>query len=76
MSVVAVVGLGYIGLPLAVAFGRQSRTIRFDISQTKVGSYVQGQGPARELSGEQLRAAVHLSYTTDPTRPGCARPTT
>ena len=68
MSVVAVVGLGYVGLPLAVAFGRKSRTIGFDISQDKVDACMRGEDPARELSGEQLRAAVHLGYTTDPTR--------
>jgi len=39
MSTVAVVGLGYVGLPLAVAFGKNFRTIGFDLSAEKVGNY-------------------------------------
>ncbi|WP_428415526.1 nucleotide sugar dehydrogenase [Methylibium sp.] len=66
MSVVAVVGLGYVGLPLAVAFGQQMRTIGFDISEVKVNACQEGADPSRELSFERMRAATLLSYTTDP----------
>lgn len=66
MSVVAVVGLGYVGLPLAVAFGKQMRTIGFDISEAKVSACQAGVDPSRELGCEQLRAATLLSYTADP----------
>jgi len=39
MSIVAIVGLGYVGLPLAVAFGKAFRTIGFDLSTEKVENY-------------------------------------
>ena len=65
-EVVAVVGLGYVGLPLAVAFGRQVRTIGFDVSVVKVAAYRQYTDPTAEVSAEELRAAVHLEVTADP----------
>jgi UDP-N-acetyl-D-galactosamine dehydrogenase len=66
MNTVAVVGLGYVGLPLAVAFGRKFRTIGFDLNTVKVEHYRQHFDPTGEVSQEQLRAATHLSVTSDP----------
>lgn len=66
MTTVAIVGLGYVGLPLAVAFGRHFRTIGYDLAQTKVASYRAGVDPNRQLSGDELRSATHLEYTADP----------
>jgi len=66
MNVVAVVGLGYVGLPLAVEFGKKGETIGFDMSQTKVDNYRRFTDPTGEVSGADLRAAEHLSVTTDP----------
>ena len=66
MSVVAVVGLGYVGLPLAVEFGKKRATIGFDMSNAKVESYRRFVDPTGELSGADLRAATQLSVTTDP----------
>ena len=65
---VAVIGLGYVGLPLVVEFGKQVRTIGFDISAHKVASCQRGVDPSRELPDSELRAAVHAEYTADPTR--------
>ena len=65
-KVVALVGLGYVGLPLAVEFGKQFDTIGFDLSQAKIDSYRQFRDPTGELSSEDLRAAVHLTPTSDP----------
>jgi len=65
-EVIAVVGLGYVGLPLAVEFGKIGPTIGFDLSTAKVESYKKFVDPAGEVSTEQLRAARHLSVTTDP----------
>jgi UDP-N-acetyl-D-glucosamine/UDP-N-acetyl-D-galactosamine dehydrogenase len=65
-TTIAVVGLGYVGLPLVVEFGRRVRTIGFDISEAKVQSCRTRQDPSRELASEQLRAAVHATYTSDP----------
>jgi len=66
MSVVAVVGLGYVGLPLAVEFGKKRKTIGFDLSQAKVENYRRFVDPTGEVSSEDLRAASTLTVTTDP----------
>jgi UDP-N-acetyl-D-galactosamine dehydrogenase len=64
-ATVAVVGLGYVGLPLAVAFGRRFATIGFDIAVDKVAAYREGMDPAGSLSSEELREASRLRFTTD-----------
>jgi len=66
MSIVAVVGLGYVGLPLAVEFGKKRNTIGFDLSQAKVENYRRFVDPTGEVSSEDLRAASTLTVTTDP----------
>ena len=66
MKIVGVVGLGYVGLPLAVEFGKKFKTIGFDLSQAKVESYKRFIDPTNEVSSEDLRAAKQLSVTTDP----------
>src|SRR5438067_1066503 len=66
MTVVAVVGLGYVGLPLAVEFGKKTRTIGFDLSEKKIANYRNHFDPTGEVSREQLRAAVRLQVTSDP----------
>lgn len=65
MTTVAVVGLGYVGLPLAVEFGKKYPTIGFDLSYEKVDSYRQFVDPTGEVSSEDLRAASGLRVTTD-----------
>ncbi len=65
-EVVAVVGLGYVGLPLAVEFGKKCSTIGFDLSSAKVEAYRQFIDPTGELSSADLRAATRLSVSTDP----------
>jgi len=72
MSVVAVVGLGYVGLPLAVEFGKKFRTVGFDLSAEKIDNYRRFVDPTGEISGEELRAAKQLSVTTDPKELGVA----
>src|SRR3977135_2329302 len=66
MSVVAVVGLGYVGLPLAVEFGKKFRTIGYDLSAEKVANYRRHVDPTGEGSSEELRAAAQLTVSTDP----------
>ena len=68
MTVVAVVGLGYVGLPLAVEFGKLYPTIGFDLSQAKIDAYCQGFDPTGEVSSHDLKAAHLLEPTTDPSR--------
>ena len=65
-QVVAVVGLGYVGLPLAVEFGKKVRTIGFDLSAAKIENYKQFIDPTGEVSTEQLKSASQLEVTTDP----------
>jgi len=65
-EVIAVVGLGYVGLPLAIEFGKRTPTIGFDLSTAKVESYRQFIDPTGEVSSEQLREAKQLTVTTDP----------
>jgi len=66
MSVVAVIGLGYVGLPLVVEFGKHFRTIGFDIAASKVESCLKGVDPSRELSDNEMRSSPHAVYTADP----------
>ncbi|TVT57243.1 MAG: nucleotide sugar dehydrogenase [Azoarcus sp. PHD] len=66
MSTIAVIGLGYVGLPLAVEFGKKFRTLGFDLSEEKVAAYRDFVDPTGEVSSEDLRAATQLSCHTDP----------
>ncbi len=66
MTTVAVVGLGYVGLPLAVEFGKKWRTIGFDLSAAKVASYRTFVDPTGEVSSEDLKAAKYLEVGSDP----------
>ncbi|MGH8726788.1 MAG: nucleotide sugar dehydrogenase [Burkholderiales bacterium] len=66
MSVVAVVGLGYVGLPLAVEFGKKTPTIGFDVSEEKIASYKRHVDPTGEVSTEDLCKAERLQVTADP----------
>jgi len=63
---VAVVGLGYVGLPLAVEFGKKYQTTGYDLSEAKVDSYRNFIDPTGEVSSADLEAATGLSVTTDP----------
>ena len=65
MTVVAVVGLGYVGLPLVVEFGKLGRTIGFDIAVEKVAKCRAGTDPSREIPDADMRLAVHAHYTSD-----------
>lgn len=64
-TTIAVVGLGYVGLPLAVEFGRQYPTIGFDLSESKVEAYRKCVDPTGEVSAADLAAAKGLHCTTD-----------
>ncbi len=75
-TVVAVLGLGYVGLPLALEYGRKYRAIGFDLSQAKIAAYLKCIDPTGEVSTEDLRRAIAreakqssgLELTTDPRR--------
>jgi UDP-N-acetyl-D-galactosamine dehydrogenase len=63
---IAVVGLGYVGLPLAVEFGKKYRTIGFDLSKEKIASYGRFVDPTGEVSSADLKAATGLACSSDP----------
>ncbi|MBI5007628.1 MAG: nucleotide sugar dehydrogenase [Nitrosomonadales bacterium] len=65
-NVIAVVGLGYVGLPLAVEFGKKFKTIGHDLSESKIAHYRDFRDPTGDVSPEDLRAASHLAFTSDP----------
>ena len=65
-TVVAVVGLGYVGLPLAVEFGKNYRTIGYDLSESKIASYRNHCDPTGEVSTENLKLATKLTVSNDP----------
>ncbi|MFO1300334.1 MAG: nucleotide sugar dehydrogenase [Burkholderiaceae bacterium] len=66
MSIVAVVGLGYVGLPLAVEFGKVLETIGYDLSAAKIDHFRRHEDPTGEVSREQFEAAKRLTVTSDP----------
>jgi UDP-N-acetyl-D-galactosamine dehydrogenase len=63
---IAVIGLGYVGLPLAVEFGKIRPVIGFDINQTRIDALREGRDSTLEVSEDELGEAAHLSFTTDP----------
>ena len=63
-SSIAIVGLGYVGLPLAVEFGRKRKVIGFDINETRIQELKQGIDKTLETTNQELRDAIHLSYTS------------
>jgi UDP-N-acetyl-D-galactosamine dehydrogenase len=68
MTKLAVIGLGYVGLPLAVEFGKVFDTIGFDLSGAKIAHFRNRVDPTGEVSAEQFEAATRLEVTDDPTR--------
>ncbi len=68
MHTVAVVGLGYVGLPLAIAFGKKQKTVGFDLNPSKIENYKRHCDPTGEVSEEEFRASSNLEVTTDPTQ--------
>jgi UDP-N-acetyl-D-glucosamine/UDP-N-acetyl-D-galactosamine dehydrogenase len=64
-TAIAVIGLGYVGLPLAVALARKFRVIGFDIAADRVELLGKHTDPSQELTSEELRA-VTIDYTSDP----------
>jgi UDP-N-acetyl-D-galactosamine dehydrogenase len=70
--IVAVVGLGYVGLPLAVEFGKRYDTIGYDLSDAKIAHYKNHCDPTGEVSTAALQAATRLSVSTDPATLGKA----
>ncbi|WP_127478314.1 nucleotide sugar dehydrogenase [Sulfurivermis fontis] len=65
-STIAIVGLGYVGLPLAVAFGKRGPTLGYDLSATRIESYRRHIDPTGGVTTAELQAATQLTCSTDP----------
>ena len=63
--IISVVGLGYVGLPLAIAFGKKFKTIGFDIQKDKVNNYEKKIDPTGEINKVQFEEAKNLSFTSN-----------
>lgn len=61
----AIIGLGYVGLPLAVEFGKQRSVVGFDINQPRIQALKAGHDSTLEVSDEELKQASYLSYSCD-----------
>jgi UDP-N-acetyl-D-galactosamine dehydrogenase len=62
---IGVIGLGYVGLPLAVEFGRRFPTVGFDINEARIAELEAGQDSTLEVTPEELADVNQLSYTSD-----------
>lgn len=62
---IAVIGLGYVGLPLAVEFGKQRSVVGFDINASRIAALISGTDHTLEVSDEELAVATHLRYSSD-----------
>ena len=63
---IGIIGLGYVGLPLAVAFGQKRKVIGFDISEARIADLNRGIDKNLEASKAQLQKAQKLSFTSHP----------
>lgn len=64
-ATIAVIGLGYVGLPLAIEFGKVRKVIGFDINPSRVAELCEGEDRTREVDALDFSAATHLSFTDD-----------
>ncbi len=62
---IGIIGLGYVGLPLAVEFGKQYPTIGFDINSKRISALIQGHDSTLEVSDAELKEPKHLTYTAN-----------
>lgn len=63
---IAIIGLGYVGLPLAVEFGKKYKTIGFDINLSRIEELKSGYDRTRETSAEELKSSTYLYYESNP----------
>ena len=62
---IAVIGLGYVGLPLAVEFGKKRNVIGFDINQERINNLKNYLDKTKEVSSKNLKASKYLDFTND-----------
>ncbi len=62
---IGVIGLGYVGLPLAVEFGKNTKTLGFDINQARIEELAEGKDRTLEVDSDELTTARHLSFSSN-----------
>ena len=62
---IAIIGLGYVGLPLAVEFGKKYSVLGFDINQTRIDELISGYDRTQEMTSKELKSLQHLSFSTN-----------
>ena len=62
---IAVIGLGYVGLPLAIEFGKNREVIGFDINKSRIDELKKGKDSTLECSLEELQEAKYISFTSN-----------
>jgi len=65
-TVVSILGMGYVGLPMAIEFSKKIDVIGFDIDQNKINAYKSGIDPTKEIDDELVKNATRINFTTDP----------
>lgn len=66
---IAVVGMGYVGLPLAITFSEQEfNVIGFDINEEKISKYINGEDPTNEVGDERIKNSKNIEFTSDETK--------
>jgi len=67
-SIIGVIGLGYVGLPLAIEFGKKYKTIGLDLKEEVIACYRNASDPTGEVEDEQFQQSTRLEFTTDASR--------
>lgn len=69
ISKIAIVGMGYVGLPLAVAFSEKGfNVIGFDINEEKIAKYINGEDPTNEVGNERIKNSKNIEFTSGETK--------
>ena len=71
-SALAVIGLGYVGMPIAVAFSKKVRVVGYDLNEQKIALYRSGVDPTNEVGGEAVKNCA-VDFTADETKLRAAR---
>ena len=64
---ISLVGLGYVGMPIAVSFSKKAEVIGFDVNKAKIDLYKSGVDPTKEVGDEAIKACT-VDFTADPER--------
>jgi UDP-N-acetyl-D-galactosamine dehydrogenase len=62
---IAIIGLGYVGLPLAVEFGKKQPVLGFDVNVARINELIDGRDSTLEVPAANLKSANHLSFSND-----------